>query len=765
MPQILNVAPVLYNGANISIEKFTYSEELFSEFQDKCRRTHLVKRSGNDIMLVPLTPDAPRQGGENATIDLRQDLSLVRSLATNSLFRTLLAENYWIYRVKPVSWLWLKGNLLDESLPQGVKSVKGLGVYVKWEVDFRVVDPLGNGSFVSMNINISTAPRVAMSCQSLINSGFPLHGYYVGVPNSSKNPDLKPRFQTMGRVTAILDSGLIRLDDVKEGQPAEVDPIDVFLEPREDILEACVRYFYKEHASEVLANLQKKSAEYHIGDKKLTKLKTGLKDLQKLPLELLSGVPFQIGEFLTDKTATPPAPCIEVQTAEKPRFIYTYGGSKFDEHNDRGLKNYGPYSKEYFTPVKPRICVICQAKKKGQVELIVHKFLNGIPPVNWGKEGRTFEYTGLKTKFYLQESTPEFFTAADDSADAYYKAITNALQAANDSSQPWNLAIVQVDAAFRDRPADKNPYLLAKARFISQGVAVQEFALEVLNGPDERVMWSLNNMALATYAKMGGEPWLLTAERPIAHEVVFGIGSAMVHNSRMSRKERMVGITTVFTGDGSYFLNNISAAVSAEDYFETLLHNLRNTMERVKTSYNWQPRDSVWLIFHAFKTFKDKEAEAVKAVMKELGDYQVEFAFVHVAATHPYLLFDTNQPGVGYYKKGIFAPSRMKYFRLSDHVSIVCLTGAQELKQASDGMPQPVQLILHKDSTFKDMTYLARQVVKFGAHSWRSFSPAPMPVTVYYSQLVAQMLSQLTGVNSWNPDSLYNKIGSTRWFL
>lgn len=188
-------------------------------------------------------------------------------------------------------------------------------------------------------------------------------------------------------------------------------------------------------------------------------------------------------------------------------------------------------------------------------------------------------------------------------------------------------------------------------------------------------------------------------------------------------------------------------------------------MERVKISYNWQARDTVRLIFHAFKTFKDTEAEAVKMVMKELGDYQVEFAFVHVAVTHPYLMFDTSQLGVGYYKKGIFAPNRMRYLRLSEHVSIVCLTGAYELKQASDGIPQPVQLILHKESTFKDMTYLARQVVKFGAHWWRSFSPAPMPVTVYYSQLVAQMLSQLTKVNTWNSDSLYNKIGSTRWFL
>jgi hypothetical protein len=272
-------------------------------------------------------------------------------------------------------------------------------------------------------------------------------------------------------------------------------------------------------------------------------------------------------------------------------------------------------------------------------------------------------------------------------------------------------------------------------------------------------------MALATYAKLGGIPWLLAAEKPIAHELVFGLGSSTVRNGRLGEEERMVGITTVFTGDGNYFVNNISAAVSADQYFEILLLSMRLTMDRIKKAYNWQARDTVRLIFHAFKTFKDVEVNVVKRVVAELGDYNVEFSFIHIAESHPFLLFDTDQQGVGFYRKGVFAPERGKFLQLSEHTSLVSLTGASELKQAIDGLPSPVQLILHHDSTFKDLTYLSKQVLKFGAHSWRSFMPAPMPVTVYYSQLMAQLLGQLNKVSAWNPDALYNKIGTTRWFL
>jgi Piwi domain len=457
-------------------------------------------------------------------------------------------------------------------------------------------------------------------------------------------------------------------------------------------------------------------------------------------------------------------PILKVDTAEKPVFVFSNTGGKTSNYNDLGLQKYGPYTKESFSPTKPNICIICQDSKKGQVETVLNKFLNGIPPVEYGKDGRKFEYTGLKTKFYLQDCILDFYGAANDTVAEYNKAITNALQAGT-SGKNWDMAFIQIDNSFRELDGDQNPYLIAKSRFISRGIPVQEFTLEALGQPDKQVVWSLNNMALATYAKLGGQPWLLAADKPIAHELVIGIGSSIAQTSRLGLKERIIGITTVFTGDGNYFINNISAAVPADQYFETLLVNLRSTMTRIQKSFNWQPRDTVRLIFHAFKTFKDEEANVVKTVISELGDYDVEFSFIHVAESHPYLLFDTNQNGIGFYKKGTYTPERGKYLQLSEHVSLVSLTGPQELKQTDDGLPSPVQLILHRDSTFKDLTYLSKQVLRFGAHSWRSFLPASTPVTIYYSQLMAQMLSQLNGVTSWSSDALYNKISTTRWFL
>jgi argonaute-like protein implicated in RNA metabolism and viral defense len=184
---------------------------------------------------------------------------------------------------------------------------------------------------------------------------------------------------------------------------------------------------------------------------------------------------------------------------------------------------------------------------------------------------------------------------------------------------------------------------------------------------------------------------------------------------------------------------------------------------------NWQKRDHVRLVFHAFKPLKDAEVEAVMSLMAELGDYDVDYAFIHVVENHPYLLFDMRQPGVSSFgsrtTKGALAPTRGWFFRLTESEILLCLTGARELKRADDGMPWPVLLRLHRGSTFKDTSYLAKQMFAFSAHSWRSFFPSALPVTVLYSELVAKLLGQMSQIPWWNPDAMLGRIGETRWFL
>lgn len=77
-------------------------------------------------------------------------------------------------------------------------------------------------------------------------------------------------------------------------------------------------------------------------------------------------------------------------------------------------------------------------------------------------------------------------------------------------------------------------------------------------------------------------PWLLKANPTIAHELVIGLGSANIGESRLGERERFVGITTILSGDGNYHLSNSSKAVSMDEYQTALLETLRAAILNVR---------------------------------------------------------------------------------------------------------------------------------------------------------------------------------------
>src|SRR5262249_40537847 len=136
---------------------------------------------------------------------------------------------------------------------------------------------------------------------------------------------------------------------------------------------------------------------------------------------------------------------------------------------------------------------------------------------------------------------------------------------------------------------------------------------------------------------------------------------------------------------------------------------------------------------------------------------------------HPFQLFDEGQEGMWYGPaktvKGVYAPQRGRYIQLSRNEAILTMTGPTDVKQPSDGLPRPLLLRLHRESTFADMPYLANQVSRFALHSWRSFFPSPLPVTMQYSDLIARLLGLLGKLPRWNADVLLGQIRESRWFL
>jgi hypothetical protein len=254
----------------------------------------------------------------------------------------------------------------------------------------------------------------------------------------------------------------------------------------------------------------------------------------------------------------------------------------------------------------------------------------------------------------------------------------------------------------------------------------------------------------------------------MAHEVIVGIGSARLKSSRRGAGERVVGITTVFSGDGQYLLANNTREVSSEDYLYALEETLVETVDELRSRYGWRPKDRVRFIFHqSFKKYKDVEAEAVRAFASSLTDFDVQYAFVHVSDSHNWMLFDPNMPGASFGKsvKGKMVPQRGNCVVLGPNTALLTLSGPHQVKNPLQGCPHPILISIHEDSTFKSLDYLAQQVFKLSFMSWRGYNPSTLPVSISYSNMIVDLLGHMRGVKNWNPDILTTALKERRWFL
>ena len=287
----------------------------------------------------------------------------------------------------------------------------------------------------------------------------------------------------------------------------------------------------------------------------------------------------------------------EIATAPKPVYVLDPTGAKTHRWADGGIRQYGPYSRKTFSKNRPRIAVVCLASAKGRVEQFLQKFFYGQPHPS-KPNGGPFD-NGLVGKYCLEDVTTKFSLVTAPNAAAYQEAARSAIESVSSGSS-WDLALVQIERRFKDLEGADNPYLVTKHEFLTHQTPSQEFTLETADLWEGQLAYALNNMALATYSKLGGTPWLLQCDRAIAHELVIGIGSANIGDGRLGDRERVVGFTTVFSGDGNYRLANRSKAVRNEEYREALLATLQMTIETVSRDMNWQSGDHVRLVFPLF---------------------------------------------------------------------------------------------------------------------------------------------------------------------
>lgn len=757
---VLNAAQIVVPDAKIEIATHSYvDQEHLRSLRLEYREQYSFRRWKDTIQAVAIALDAPSLNWAIKQIKATEEPRLIASLVTDAFLRFAAKRGAPSRHYSPVSISGGK-NILSE-IPHGETLPKWLRLYSTYLIETRTLRSATGQWAPFLVLDSKTSREISASLSTLITRGFDPIGRYVQTKVGSNDPLLAARHELVGAVSSI-DGQVVHLSDTR-GNAESFLTSELYLEPRDEFFDELLFLLLGVSARKSTDALERLLAKRRQADQKLENIRSVLDKLIRLDtaFQITPTISVTFETFLSSgQTFFPP-----VEQAPPTKFIFDVGKNKVEQNNRRGISSYGPYNWNNFTPSSPRIAVICSASHKGVVETYLRKFKDGVP----FQPGRLSPYAvGFASMFRLSDVSFKIFEA-QGSSPAAVKQVCQELIDLGQAGTVYDLVLLQNAEATKALIGDKNPYLVAKSILLKAGIASQSFLIEKTQSREYDLAYILADLAIAAYAKLGGTPWLISADHAIEHEIIIGVGSASVGQGRLGPRERIVGITSIFKGDGDYLLSNLSKAVPYAEYTGALTTSLRIAINQARADMNWKVGDGVRIVIHAFKPMSDSEISAVQSVVGTLSQYRVQFAFIHVKESHPYSLFDTSEPGTQDWEtrifKGKYCPKRGTFLKISQNQTLVSTWGGRDIRSADHGYPKPLLLELHPESTFTDQTYLARQLINFSSHSWRSFGPARTPVTILYSDLVASLLARLKDVDGWSADVLPTVLGKRRWFL
>jgi hypothetical protein len=352
----------------------------------------------------------------------------------------------------------------------------------------------------------------------------------------------------------------------------------------------------------------------------------------------------------------------------------------------------------------------------------------------------TGRFPGIERRYDLRSFTADLLVF-EGRSDAAYRAA--AVEAAREQADIVFLVIKHED---RYATTGHNPYLAAKALLTNANVASQAVTVETLRQPDISLQWSIDSIALQTYAKLGNVPYVLH-DPSGAPELVIGVGRSDLYDPQHGFTEQLFGAAAAFRQDGDFLFAGSTAPVADRATYEDMLTELLGGfVARYEREQGVPPER---LTIHLFKKTGRRELTAVK---RALAGRSTQFALVHVNRDTPLWLVEADGEQIAHAQPGTVVA-------LGEHDRLL-VTGDTTGRRR--GL-HPLRLTLDPESTFCDMNRITWQVYGFTATSLRGFHRTNEPSTILYGRLLADKVGKLTPYGFQPEQAAVN--GDRPWFL
>lgn len=404
------------------------------------------------------------------------------------------------------------------------------------------------------------------------------------------------------------------------------------------------------------------------------------------------------------------------------------GRSHFNAY--MGLKEYGPLAGPKVIDYK--FFFIFHESNRDQANKLFQYFKRGFKG-----------YPGLKNfvdvDMTLDKDKTIVFTDVSNPASQIVPALSNLNFDPDITYVAIYLTPIDRDEPDLDAHSD---YYRVKQALLNQNIASQVIFRENIDKPNFN--FSLPNISIALLAKLGGRPWRLS--RPVEDELIFGIG-AYRHND-----QRLLGTTFTFTNDGTFLGFDAHRSDCVQDlggFFERAIRRFVSTQESISR-----------VVIHYFKKMSRAEENELRKALMRL-DLQVPYIVVTISeeSSREYVLFDDSYSGK--------MPRSGTCVMLKHGEYLLCNNTRYHERTSAriDDFPFPLRISISRTSapSLDDSVTqkLIDQVYQFSRMYWRSVKQRAAPVTILYSQRIAELVASFPEQEIPDSDAAKN----TLWFL
>lgn len=265
----------------------------------------------------------------------------------------------------------------------------------------------------------------------------------------------------------------------------------------------------------------------------------------------------------------------------------------------------------------------------------------------------------------------------------------------------------------------------------------------------DQLKWSISNIALQIFSKLGGKPWLV---KPAKNNcLILGLGSA--HEEVEGEIKKFVAYTVCLDSSGDFkYIKPLSSSRDQNEYIRNLALSLEEIL-RAELDAHYTS-----FVLHLPSKIKREEIDAIKDVVKKIrNDNSCEVIVVKINTRHRFYGFGNHNTRV---------PYESSLIQLSQNQFLLWAEGRQHGKEVLHRVSEPLLIdFLEPPKSSESKFECLQDILNLTGANWRGFNSKAQPISILYSKLIADFMKEFSHLDECKDFSVLRAVSVAPWFL